>query len=67
MIMENLLTGARNIPRTVYYRGYTLQKCWCGYPEMRWQIFYGWSYRATEKTLNLAKQKCDALIRNFAL
>jgi hypothetical protein len=54
-------------PETKSYRGFTLHKCWCGYPEMRWMIFYGDKWRATTKTLIGAKKKCDNFIKNFAL
>ena len=54
-------------PQTEFYRIFTLRKCWCGYPEMRWMIFYGDKWKATAKTLKGAKAKCDAMILNFAI
>ena len=54
-------------PETKSYRGFTLRKCWCGYPEMRWMIFRADKWRGTAKTLQQAKLKCDTFIRNFAL
>lgn len=54
-------------PETKTYRGFILRKCWCGYPEMRWMIYFGDKWKATAKTLWLAQMKCDALLANFAL
>ena len=54
-------------PETKSYRGFTLRKCWCGYPEMRWMIYRSDKWRGTSKTLQQAKEKCDSFIRNFAL
>ena len=54
-------------PETKSYRGFTLRKCWCGYPEMRWMIYRSDKWRGTAKTLQQAKLKCDSYIRNFAL
>ena len=54
-------------PETKTYRGFILRKCWCGYPEMRWMIYFGDKWKATAKTLWLAQVKCDALLANFSL
>ena len=47
-------------PRTEIYKGYRLNLCWCGYPEMRWMVctFYE-RWRATCKTLEEAKSWVD--------
>lgn len=54
-------------PETKSYRGFTLRKCWCGYPEMRWMIFRSHKWIGTARTLGGAKRKCDAFLLNFAL
>lgn len=54
-------------PQAKFYKGFLLQKCWCGYPEMRWMIYSGYKWLATAKTLEQAKRKCDYFILNFAL
>ena len=51
-------------PETKMYRGFTLHKCWCGYPEMRWMIYWGMKWKATAKTFETAKRKCDGLLAN---
>jgi len=42
-------------PETVYYKGYRLNLCWCGYPEMRWMIYHFGRWEHTAKTLKEAK------------
>lgn len=54
-------------PQAKFYKGFLLQKCWCGYPEMRWMIYSGYKWLATAKTLEQAKRKCDYFVLNFAL
>lgn len=53
-------------PETKMYRGFTLQKCWCGYPEMRWLIYYGMRCYGSRKSLFLAQRKCDEIMLNRA-
>ena len=42
-------------PMTKSYKGYTISKCYCGYPEMRWMVYWGMDYLATRRTLADAK------------
>lgn len=51
--------------QTRNYRGFTLRLCWCGYPEMRWQIFWGNTWKGVSKTLYGAKMKVDGMLRNI--
>ena len=63
MVME---CWGRNIPDTKHYKGFTLRKCWCGYPEMRWLVYYGYKCYGACKTLLLAKKKANEIMLNFA-
>lgn len=44
------------LPITKEYKFHTLHKCWCGYPQMRWLIYWGQRWIGTSRTLKEAKQ-----------
>jgi hypothetical protein len=46
-------------PQTKHYKGFKLCLCWCGYPEMRWMLYWGETWIGTEKTLVNAKSRVN--------
>lgn len=49
-------------PESRYYKGFTLNLCWCGYPKMRWMIHNrNGKWIVTAKTLNEAKKFINGL------
>lgn len=49
----------KNQPQTKHYKGFTLRLCWCGYPEMRWMLYWGETCKGVAKTLADAKSKVN--------
>lgn len=46
-------------PQTKHYKGFKLCLCWCGYPEIRWMLYWGETWIGTEKTLAEAKSRVN--------
>ena len=44
------------------YKGFTLYRCYCGYPKMAWSIFWGYTWKASAITLKEAKAKVNDII-----
>lgn len=44
------------------YKGFTLIKCFCGYPEKRWVIYWGHNLMGNALTKKNAKEKVNEII-----
>ena len=54
-------------PKSKFYKGYLLNYCWCGYPEMRWMVYWAYPrWLATFKRLDQAKKWINEKISAMA-